>query len=107
MPSPDFSKVNHWKPFLKLMDDSVGYKVIKILAFWFSSQECSVRWRSSISASFHIFNGTRQGGVLSPYLFTRYIRDLLTAFSSSGIGCKVGGHLINILAMIWLLFFAS
>ena len=96
--SKAFDKVNYWKLFLKLMDDCVDYNVIKVSAFWFCNQECSVRWRSSISASFHIFNGTRQGGVLSPYLFTRYIRDLLTVISSSGIGCKVGGHPINILA---------
>ena len=43
-------------------------------------------------------NGTRQGGVLSPYLFSRYIRDLIAAVVNSGIGCKLGNQLINILA---------
>ena len=36
-------------------------------------------------------NGTRQGGILSPFLFCRYIRDLLTAVAQSGIGCNIGG----------------
>jgi len=43
-------------------------------------------------------NGTRQGGVLSPYLFTRYIREILGAIVDSGIGCSIGGMLINVIA---------
>jgi len=34
-----------------------------------------------------IGNGTKQGGVLSPYLFTRYVRPLLHALSP---GASVG-----------------
>jgi len=43
-------------------------------------------------------NGTRQGGVLSPWLFARYIRDLLKEVVTSRIGCNIGGLFINILA---------
>jgi Reverse transcriptase (RNA-dependent DNA polymerase) len=45
-----------------------------------------------------ISNGTRQGGVLSPYLLTLYIRDLLSEIESSKIGCNLGGMFINVLA---------
>jgi len=45
-----------------------------------------------------IGNGTKQGGILSPYLFTRYIRDLLLVVSSSKIGCHIGGAASNIFA---------
>jgi len=41
-------------------------------------------------------NGTRQGGVLSPWLFARYIK--LTKVVTSKVGCNVGGEFINILA---------
>jgi len=40
---------------LQHMDDCVEYKIIKLLAFWLSNQECSVHWHHSVSASFHIF----------------------------------------------------
>jgi len=40
-------------------------------------------------------NGTRQGGVLSPYLFSRYI--LQTIFGTA-IGCFIGNHCFNVLA---------
>jgi len=43
-------------------------------------------------------NGTRQGGVLSPFLFSRYIRELLGDVASSGIGCFTGTQCVNILA---------
>ena len=47
---------------------------------------------------FTIGNGTRQGSVLSPYLFCRYIHELLAELSCSGIGCNIGGMLVNVLA---------
>jgi len=43
-------------------------------------------------------NGTRQGGVLSPYFFSRYIRDLIASIANSDVGCKLSGHFVNVLA---------
>jgi len=48
--------------------------------------------------SFRIGNGTRQGGVISPYLFARYIRELLGSVRNTGTGCFVGNVCMNILA---------
>ena len=45
-----------------------------------------------------IQNGTRQGSVLFPYLFSRYIKELLGAVANSGIGCNVANQFVNILA---------
>ena len=46
-----------------------------------------VRWGSTFSDSFPIANGVRQGGVLSPILFTLYMDDLLMDLKSQGVGC--------------------
>jgi hypothetical protein len=35
---------------------------------------------------------------LSPYLFTRYIRELLVDLQSTQSGCKVGDLFVNVLA---------
>jgi len=92
-----FDSVNHWKLLDKLLDDNVNYKLVKLLGFGFSRQVYCVRWRNSLSSYFNISNGTRQEGVLSPYLFSRYIRELLGVTSESGIGCKWTGQFVNML----------
>jgi len=43
-------------------------------------------------------NGTRQGGILSPYLFSRYITDLLQTIVGTAIGYFIGNHCFNVLA---------
>ena len=96
--SKAFDNVNYWKLFNKLLDDNISSSIIRVLAYWYSNQDVCVRWHSTISTSFSIGNGTRQGGVLSPFLFTRYIRDMLSAMASSKLGCNVGGLFVNVLA---------
>ena len=39
----------------------------------------------------YITNGTRQGSVLSPTLFSVYLDDLLQELRHLGVGCHVGG----------------
>jgi len=96
--SKAFDNVNYWRLFNNLLDDNVNYTIVRILAYWYSNQECFVRWRNSISVGFRLSNGTRQGGVLSPFLFSRYIRDLIYETAYSGFGCKIANHSLNILA---------
>ena len=76
---------------------SFGKLARLLLAFSYSNQTCYVRWKNVVSSGFHMGNGTRQGGVLSPLLFSIYIRDLLGAVTSSGVGC-FGDQCVNILA---------
>jgi len=74
--------------------------LVHLLVFWYSKQEMCVKWNSVLSDCFTIGNGTRQGGVLSPYLFSRYIRDLIQIrpIASSHVGCSIGDMMVNILA---------
>jgi hypothetical protein len=51
-----------------------------------------------ISSPINIGNGTRQGGLLSPYFFARYIRELICTVVQSNIGCNIGGVFYNLLA---------
>lgn len=96
--SKAFDNVNYWKLFNKLLDDNISSSIVRVLAYWYSNQDVCVRWHSTISTSFSIGNGTRQGGVLSPFLFNRYIRDMLSEIACSMVGCNVGGVFINVLA---------
>jgi len=47
---------------------------------------------------FNIANSVRQGGVLSPFLFRVYIRELINFVVKSIIGCYIAGVCVNLLA---------
>jgi len=84
--------------FNKLLDDGVNVCVTAILAYWYSHQRVCIRWQNSVSDCFRIGNGVRQGGILSPTLFNRYIRGLLSNVADSHVGCNIGFLYVNVLA---------
>ena len=62
-----------------------------MLVFIYEEQEGCVSWVGIRSSSFTITNGTRQGSVLSPTLFSVYLDDLLKQLRRLGLGCHMGG----------------
>ena len=56
----------------------------------YTNQECSVRFGSEHSDHFNVSNGVKQGGVISPILFSCYIYKLFSQLEHSGLGCHVG-----------------
>ena len=74
--SKAFDKINHFKLFRKLLDRKTPIVIVRILLFWYSKQTVFVKWVRCISNYFSISNGVRQGGILSPKLFSGYVDDL-------------------------------
>ncbi len=66
--------------------------VLRLLLYMYSNQSLQVRWGSHTSTRFNVQSGVKQGGVLSPILFSVYIDGLFTRLSSSVIGCQIGNH---------------
>ena len=50
--------------------------IVRILVVWYNVQKMYIRWNNTMSDSFSVSNGVRQGGILSPYLFCVYMDDL-------------------------------
>ena len=93
--SKAFDRVNHHTLFNKLIKRGVPGYLVRILVFWYSTQEMTVRWGSTISKCFKVSNGVRQGGILSPYLFNIYMDALSINLNKMYAGCKIGAKIIN------------
>ena len=69
--------------------------LIRMLNFWYCNQRVFVKWGSTTSEPFHVKNGVRQGGIISPYLFNVYVNDLSTMLESLPCGLSYGTGKIN------------
>ena len=72
--------------------------VTRVLIYVYEKQYAWVRWGTSKSSEFSIVNGTRQGSVLSPALFSVYIQELLDTLKELGTGCHIGATFLGAVA---------
>ena len=93
--SKAFDRIDHWRLFTKLIDKHLPLFVIKLLVFWYSQQQMNIRSGNTVSSSFNVTNGVKQGGIISPVLFNVYMDDLSTYLNNSGIGGHIGEKTIN------------
>ena len=66
--SKAFDRRKHSTLFRKLIDRRVPNYIVRIMMYWYANQTMCVRWSGIVSQGFHVTNGVRQGGILSPYL---------------------------------------
>ena len=90
-----FDRVNFYKLFDKFLQRGVPAIFVRLLMFWYTHQEFTVRWGNTLSDNFLVSNGVRQGGVLSPALFSVYMDDLSTVLNTLNFGCYFNSTMIN------------
>ena len=59
-----------------------------------------VRWNGSLFSKFDVTNGVKQGGILSPLLFSVYLNYLLCQLRVQNIGCHMNSHFVGAVIML-------
>ena len=90
-----FDRVSYWLLLSKLQERGVPLYLLLILQHWFTEQQLCVRWGATISDTFNMKNGIRQGSVLSPILFNVYVDQLNVLLNDSRIGCHIANKAVN------------
>ena len=82
--------------FTKLLDAGLPPVVIRVLMFVYQEQFAWVKWGDTKSDLFTIINGTRQGSMISPALWSIYLDMLIKELRELGVGCHVGGLFMEV-----------
>ena len=96
--SKAFDKINHYILFRKLLDRKTPVVLVRILLFCYTNQtliKVCVKWGSCISHYFYVSNGVRQGGIISPKLYSVYVDDVSEYLVKSQIGCHIDSLCVN------------
>ena len=93
-----FDRIRYCKLFRLLSDRGIPPCIIRILLGFYTHNLVRVVWNGILSDYFLAVNGVKQGGVLSPIVFSVYIDGLLVRLTNSNVGCYVGSFFVGALA---------
>ena len=85
-----FDRVNYVKLFRLLLKRNLCPLVIRFMINMYTNQSIRVRWGSCLTTLCDVSNGVKQGGVISPILFTIYVDELLSRLKCCPFGCHIG-----------------
>ena len=93
--SKAFDRVNHLSLLNKPKLRNMCPTILKFLMCTYQRQSVMVNWNGECSSTFYVGNGVKQGGVLSPVLFTVYLDGLIDQLKKKGLGCHFSGHFVG------------
>ena len=85
-----FDRVDFNKLFLVLEKRGINPLYTRLLFYMYVNQHIRIRYNGTCSEFFNVSNGVKQGGVISPTLFTCYIDGMLEELKESRVGCFMG-----------------
>ena len=88
--SKAFDRVHYVKLFRLLLKRNLCPLILRCILNMYVRQRICVKWGDYIADTVSISNGVKQGGVLSPVLFTVYFDVLLIRLKKSMMGCHIG-----------------
>lgn len=89
--SKAFDKCRFDVLFEKLLGMGLPAVVVRVLIYIYEEQVGFVKLAGKKSSEFKLTNGTRQGSVLSPILFSVYLDGLLRELRRKQLGCTIAG----------------
>ena len=87
--SKAFDRLVHSGLFMKLIERNIPRVLLDILMTWHDGLFCQAWWNRVFSEWFHISAGVRQGGLLSPDLYSIYVDELIVQLQALGKGCHL------------------
>ncbi len=94
--SKAFDKVN--RPYLWLiLFEKIGYTLTSTLVTYYSESKAYVMNTGLVSDTFSTTIGVKQGGPLSPRLFSLYVEGIIALVEHTGLGFRIGSYLVNIM----------
>ena len=86
------------KLFSEVLKKGMPPIIVRVLMFMYEEQYAWVRWGKARSAMFNIVNGTRQGSIASPDLWSVYLDPLIKQLRELGVGCHIGDIFVGVMA---------
>lgn len=86
--SKAFDRVAYVKLFEVLRCRNLCPILLRLFMNMYITQKIQVRWNDMLSEQYQISNGVKQGGILSPVLYSVYVDNLIKQLRNSNIGCK-------------------
>ena len=96
--SKAFDRLRHDILFEILLKRDVNPLMLKLLIDCYARQTVQTSWMGEKSEKFTCLNGVRQGGILSPLLYSIYNDVLLQRLKDNGRGCWIGNHFYGALS---------
>src|SRR6266516_1440953 len=90
-----FDKANIWGILRLLQQNHIAPNIIEVLKQWFLMSSARVKWNGILSEPVFLSSGVRQGGVLSPLLFSAYVDVVLSELGKSSLGCFINKRCFN------------
>jgi hypothetical protein len=94
--SKAFDKVNRLNLWNKLIDRKINPVIIIALINYYNQSQSIIENNNEISKLFKTTLGVRQGGTISPKLFSIYIDELIKQVESSDAGVKINKRKLDI-----------
>ena len=78
-----------------MQDNEIESNLINIFENWLSKCSSKIVWNDVLSKPVSLLSGVRQGGILSPLLFSIFVDDILNKLKSSNLGCYINFECLN------------